>query len=321
MQFVKGVEEFFHLKNMKPKVSIVIPTYKRPHLIGRAIRSVFSQTYQNFEIVIIDDSPNDETEKAVKNFDDKRIKYVRNKIKRGYSGARNQGVEKSSSDSKYIAFLDDDDEYFPLFLEKTIKELEDNNNIVIVNTAAILKNQNGKIIKKISCGTSKFWGSAIGNGSVIRKEIFNKENIWYDEKMLFEDLDFGIRVLKKHKGKCLPEILRIYYGYPVVIGESLSTSFAHHISSEELEYFYEKNYQIYKEAGKKAVAWLHFITGKTFCRARQIKKGREYLLKAFKSYPIPQYFFYYLLALFYPKSFQNLSFIILKHKIKGWLKL
>ena len=48
------------------KASIVIPTYKRSHLIGRAIRSVLNQNYQNFEIVIIDDSPNDETEKVVK---------------------------------------------------------------------------------------------------------------------------------------------------------------------------------------------------------------------------------------------------------------
>jgi len=321
LKFVKGVEEFFHLKNMKTKVSIVIPTYKRPHLIGRAIQSILNQTYQDFEIIIIDDSPNDRTEKIVKSFNDVRIKYTRNEIRAGFIRAKNQGVKEASKKSRYVAFLDDDDEYLPLFLEKTIKELEENNNIVMVNTAAVMKSQNGKMIKKISCGTSKFWGSAIGNGSLIRKEIFNKENIWYDEKMLFEDLDFGIRVLKIHKGKCLPEILRIYYGYPAVIGESHSTSFTPQTSPEELEYFYKKNYQIYKKAGRKAFAWVHFITGKTFCRARQIKKGRGHLLKAFKSYPIPQYLFYYLLALFYPKSFQNLSFIILKHKIRGWFKL
>jgi len=56
-----------------PKASIIIPTYNRPHLIIRAIKSVLNQTYQNFEIVVIDDSPNDKTEKVVKSFNDKRI--------------------------------------------------------------------------------------------------------------------------------------------------------------------------------------------------------------------------------------------------------
>jgi glycosyltransferase involved in cell wall biosynthesis len=300
---------------MNPKVSVVIPTYNRPNLIGRAIRSVLNQTYQDFEIIIIDDSPNDETEKVEKEFNDKRIKYIRNEIRRGFSGAKNQGVEESNPASKYIAFLDDDDEWLPLFLEKTIKELEEKNDIVMVNTVAVLKSQNGKMIKEIPCGTSKFWGSAIGSGSLIRKEIFNQENIWYDEKMLFEDLDFGIRVLKDHKGQCLPEILRIYYGYPAVIGESLTTSFTPKTPSEEIEYFYKKNYPIYKEAGREAVGWVHFITGKTFCRAGQLKKGKFHLWKALKAYPRPEYLFYYLLALFFPKSFQNLSLIILKHKI------
>lgn len=300
---------------MNPKISVIIPTYNRADLIDRAIKSILNQTYQNFEIVIIDDSPNDKTEKVVKEFNDKRIKYIRNKIRRGFVGAKNQGVEESSPDSKYIAILDDDDEWLPLFLEKTIKKLEEKNDIVMATTYANLKDQSGRFIKRNKCECDKFWRSSIGNGCVIRKKIFDEENIWYDEKMLFEDLDFGIRVLKNRKWECIPEILRIYYAYPMIKGESLSTSFTPKTSSEELEYFYKKNYQIYKKAGRKAVAWLHFITGKTFCRAGQIKKGRSHLLMAFKSYPGPLYLFYYFLALFFPKTFQNLSLIILKHKI------
>ena len=58
---------------MPPKVSVIIPTYNRANIIGKAIKSVLNQTYQNFEIVVIDDSPNDKTEKVVKSFNDKRI--------------------------------------------------------------------------------------------------------------------------------------------------------------------------------------------------------------------------------------------------------
>ncbi|MBU3942565.1 hypothetical protein KKA24_01125, partial [Patescibacteria group bacterium] len=92
--------------------------------------------------------------------------------------------------------------------------------------------------------------------------------------------------------------------------------------SEEIEYFYKKNYQIYKKAGKKALAFVHFLTGKTFSKAGQMKKGRFHLLKAFQSYPRLEYLFYYFLALFFPKSFQNSYLIILKTKILGrWTKL
>ena len=300
---------------MNPEISVIIPTYKRPHLIGRAIKSVLNQTYQNFEIVVIDDSPNDETEKVAKEFNDERIKYIRNKTRRGFVGAKNQGVKESSPNSKYIAFLDDDDEWLPLFLEKTVKKIEEKEDIAVVGTYAELRDQNGNFIRKMTDEGNEFWKVRVGNGNVIRREIFNKENIWFDEKMLFEDLDFGIRIARNHKWECIPEVLRIYYGYPEIKGESHSTSFTRETPSEELEYFYKKNYEIYKKAGKKALAWIHFIIGKTFCRARKLKEGRFHLLRAFWNYPKPEYLFYYLLALFFPKSFQNLQLIILKHKI------
>ena len=307
---------------MNPKISVIIPTYNRPHLIGRAIKSVLNQTYQNFEIVVIDDSPNDETEKVVKSFNDIRIKYTRNKIRRNFSGAKNQGVKESSADSEYIAFLDDDDEYFPLFLEKTIKNLEEKKDVAFVTTQPEFRTQNGERFRQIpgKWNWNEIWNKCIGNGSVIRKEIFTKENIWYDEKTLFEDLDLGVRILQRFKGEFMPEVLRVYY-YPLARGESHSTSFTTETPSEQIEYSYKKNYQIYKEAGKKALAWLHCLTGKTFCRAGKIKEGRKHLLKALKYHPRPQYLFYYLLALFFPRAYQSIYFLILKNKIfEKWSK-
>ena len=309
--------------NLSPRVSVVIPTYKRPHLIGRAIKSVLNQTYQDFEIIIIDDSPDEATGKVVKDLNDKRIKYIRNKIRRGFVGAKNQGVKESNPVSKYIAFLDDDDEWLPLFLEKTIKRLEEKKDVAFVTTQPEFRLQSGERFRQIpgKWDWNEFWNKCIGNGSVLRKEIFTKENIWYDEKMLFEDLDFGIRISQRFKGEFMPEVLRAYY-YPLIKGESHSTSFTTETSSEAIEYFYRKNYQIYEKAGKKALAWVHCLTGKTFCRAGKIKEGRPHLFKALKTYPRPEYLFYYLLALFLPKSYQSHYLLILKNKIfEKWSKL
>jgi len=75
-----------------PKVSIILPTYNRAHLIGRAIKSVLNQTYRNFELIVIDDGSTDDTEMLVKSFEDKRIHYIKHQKNRGAAAARNTGL-------------------------------------------------------------------------------------------------------------------------------------------------------------------------------------------------------------------------------------
>jgi len=317
---------------MPPTISVVIPTYKRPYLIKRVIQSVFNQTYQNFEIVIVDDSPDNETEKVVNNLQDKRIKYIHTKTKTNPARARNRGVKESSPDSKYIAFLDDDDQYFPLFLEKTIKRLEEKKELTFVTTYAELRTQKGEKLPKIHGKLGEFWTIAAGNGCVLRKEIFTKQNIWYDETIVFEDLDLGFRILQNphNKAESIPEVLYVFYCYPSVKGESQPTSFTpeaqlgaiEHFttftpetSSEEIEYFYKKHGQAYQKIGRKPVAWLCSLTGNRLCLSGEIEKGRSYFLKACLTYPHPRYLLYYLISLFFPGLFQNIRLKILKQKI------
>jgi len=297
------------------KVSVIIPTYKRPHLIGRAIQSVLNQTYQNFEIVVVDNSPNNETEKAVKEFGNKRIKYFRNKIRANPAKSRNQGVRKSNQESKYIAFLDDDDEYFPRYLQKTVERLEEKKELAFVTTYAELRVQGrGKRLPKIHGKLEEFWRLAAGNGCVLRKKIFTKENIWFDEKMLFEDMDLGFRILQNSNNKVesIPEVLYVFYCYPAAEGESFTTTVTH--SSELIEYFYKKHYLTYQKIGRKALAWLCCLTGNRLCMAGQIKKGRHYFLKACLTYPQLRYFLYYFISLVCPNLFQNIRLKILKQK-------
>ena len=59
-----------------PRISVIIPTYNRVHLVGRAIQSVLDQTYQNFDIVVIDDGSTDNTEEIVESFNDERIRHI-----------------------------------------------------------------------------------------------------------------------------------------------------------------------------------------------------------------------------------------------------
>lgn len=300
---------------MSPKVSVIICTYKRPQLIKRAVQRVLDQTFKDFEIVIIDDSPDDETEKATKSFNDQRIKYTRNKVRRGFIACRNQAVRKSNPNSQYIAFLDDDDEWLPQFLEKTIKKLEERKDLGVVNTYAELRTGSGEKLPKVHGKLGEWWQSGIGNAHVMRKEIFTKDNIWYDENILAEDMDFGFRVLQKYKIESVPEVLYIYYFYPTVRGDTLSTSKTPETPSETIETFYKKNNRSFQKIGRKAFGWLCFFTGHEFCKAGKAREGRSYLLKSCLTYPHPRHILFYFTSLFFPSLFQNRRFLILKQRI------
>ena len=113
---------------MKPKVSIVIPTYRRPDTLDRAVNSALGQTYPNIEVIVVDDNnPETEgrllTEEKMSEFStDSRVRYIQHEHNKNGSAARNTGVYASQGD--YVAFLDDDDEYLPRKIESQLKALE-----------------------------------------------------------------------------------------------------------------------------------------------------------------------------------------------------
>jgi len=94
-----------------PFFSIVLPTYNRASFLQRSISSVLSQTFTDFELIIIDDASTDNTKDVIETFNDERIRYFKNGKNRERSVSRNKGIELSRG--KYICFLDSDDIYRP----------------------------------------------------------------------------------------------------------------------------------------------------------------------------------------------------------------
>ena len=106
----------------KPLVSVILPTFNRAKLLSRAINSVLKQSYYNLECIVVDDGSIDNTEKVVKSINDNRIVYLKHNYNKHASAARNTGIAKSKG--KFIAFLDDDDQWLPKKLEKQISLIQ-----------------------------------------------------------------------------------------------------------------------------------------------------------------------------------------------------
>ena len=104
-------------------VSVIIPTYNRKNLLDISINSVLNQTYQNFEIIIVDDNSNDGTDDYIKKINHDKIQYIKNKESMYAPTSRNIGILHSKGD--LISFLDDDDEWYSDKLEKQVKLFQD----------------------------------------------------------------------------------------------------------------------------------------------------------------------------------------------------
>lgn len=107
---------------MRPTVSVIIPTYNRVELLQRAINSVLDQTFDDFEVIIIDGARSKYTKELIESYGDSRLRYVPQKGK-GIANARNIGVLKARG--KFITFLDDDDKWRKNKLELQLELFND----------------------------------------------------------------------------------------------------------------------------------------------------------------------------------------------------
>ena len=105
-----------------PKVSVVITTYNRAVLLPRAVRSVLAQTFEDYELIIVDDCSTDDTPDVIRTFVDSRIRVVRHAENTGQSAAINTGIRIARGE--YIAFPDDDDEWVESKLLRQVRTLD-----------------------------------------------------------------------------------------------------------------------------------------------------------------------------------------------------
>lgn len=189
---------------MNPFFSIVIPTYNRAQLVSECIRSVLKQTFDRFEIIVVDDGSTDITEEAVKAVtSDKLFYYKKNNEERG--AARNFGIKKSRG--QYITFLDSDDRMKPNHLAVLFAQLEQAQEDFIATKYIFFDGITTKIprdVKLLSAGYHTYTTFLIGNPLAccftVRREnpnliLFNEDR----DISIMEDWIFLLENLQKKK--------------------------------------------------------------------------------------------------------------------------
>lgn len=174
--------------HIEPLVSVVIPTFNRPHLVARAVHSALTQTLDAIEVIVVVDSPDETTSEVLRQIDDPRLRVKTLPMRLGPGGARNAGI--SEARGQWVAFLDDDDEWFPKKLEKQLQTARQSHcSYLIIACRLIARGEvedfvwprrfprpNESLSEYLFCRKSPFWGEGLVQTSMIftTKELLKR---------------------------------------------------------------------------------------------------------------------------------------------------
>lgn len=276
---------------MGVKVSVLIPTFNRPKELAKvSLPSVFSQTFQDFEVHVLNDGGAAGVQKRA---DDCRSKFwfprkhyfFHNLPSGGKSKAINWAI-KNVCAGEYILVVDDDNELHPTYLEETVKAIEEQSAREVafgnapwhaVNTGRIVVHDGftdyAPAFYQLGLGFA-----AIDWGWLIRKEVFDE--IKYDEELSGdEDADFGIQFFKKFRAYALNKPLQTAYA------NNTGVSYPSEKRLKSLVRFYEKNYQEYVDAGPKDASFLNRFVARNLYLAGRKRDAIRYFWRAFRTWP------------------------------------
>lgn len=273
-------------------VSVVTATYNMGHYLPIAVRSVLDQTYQNFEINVIDDGSTDDTKEVMKQFtDDPRVHYYHQE-NQGQAKAKNHGIRVSTG--KFVAFLDADDRWLPAKLEKQLPLFEQNPRVGVVYTDASYMDENGKIIeierrKKYFRGqvTEKLFKDNFVNfpSAIVKKECFNEVGAFDENLPMSIDWDLWLRISTKYEFDYVDEKLFVYRQWPGQMSHKFDERFECILTI--MNRFTKEHADLLSNKTIRR-AWAHTFTERSW-KARALEKKRikamKFLLKAVRHDP------------------------------------
>lgn len=278
----------------KPKISVIVTCYNYGKYLEKALMSILNQTYNNYEIIIVNDGSTDDTNEIVAKFlNMKNILYI-SQSNKGQAIATNIGIKSSSGD--LIAFLDADDMWDKTKLEKQIV-LFDRESVGVVYSRIKFMNEEGLPLDKELTG--KYYTPRSGyvtdallfenfipySSAVVRKECFDKFGMFNPEYKNGLDWDLWLRISIEHEFAFVDEQLLLYRtGHPGQLTSNVERSVQ--CSDLILDRFIESNPgTVPARVLKKAMAYSYCSRG-NLLRKIDRKRSTGFFLRALTKNPV-----------------------------------
>ena len=197
-----------------PLVSVILPVYNAELYVRESIQSILNQSFSDFELIILNDGSTDDSEIVISEFQDERIKYVKNETNLKLIDTLNLGLKLAQG--KYIARIDADDVAFPDRFEKQITFLENNPDFGLVGSFAECFGDTNGILKYVEEDQDIRFALLTHNPFIhstimVRSTVLKENNLTYKKDQLHvEDYDLWIQMLAFTKAKIIPECLIKY---------------------------------------------------------------------------------------------------------------
>ena len=198
---------------INPKVSVVICTYNRAQYLPQAIESVLAQSFQDFELIIVDDASNDNTKAVMERYaSDSRIRYIKNDINLGLG--KNRVKSTKDAHGEYIAILDSDDYWVDVNkISKQVDFLDKNKNVGVVGTFGKIIDDKNNVVGKLEFKTNNSnirrrilsYHQFLHSSVLFRKEAFIKAGGYDNALSPAEDYDLILKIGTKYELANLPE--------------------------------------------------------------------------------------------------------------------
>lgn len=265
-----------------PLVSVVVPTYRRPEKLARAVDSILEQRYEQWELIVVNDAPDEDVAHVLP--DDDRITYLHHEENRGAPAARNTGIEAATGE--FVALLDDDDAWKPAKLERQLERFEvvgEEYGLVYTGRDIV---QDGVVVES-DHPTTEGWifedllaGNVIASETpLIRSECFDRVGGFDTEFESAQDLDMWLRIARKYKVAVVSESLAIAYrGHGNRISENMDRKY------RGLARLVEK-YRDDLQTHPKILAHRYKTLGIYAVESGRASKGRRLFVRSLRTHP------------------------------------
>lgn len=201
-----------------PQISVIMPVYNGAAVIGRALKTVFAQSFDRYEVIVVDDGSTDDLDAAVRGFEDSRVRVLRQTPNRGAAAARNVGIRAAAAE--YIAFLDCDDEWLPDKLDRqyaVLRASQSGTDVSLTGYYLVRDRLDRREVRRVPPERDWYWrllGGCtlnVGSGLMVRKRVFNEIGYYAEDMRRLEDWDWLLRYTRKADIATVEDPLAVYH--------------------------------------------------------------------------------------------------------------